>query len=178
MTDGGDDGEFQVHPGDPWHPGWTDDAPEQSATPSTEEPPKKRRLFGRKRRDGEAVEWPDEDAPLPEPHEGDARFRPVEPVPGEQVTTEIPIPTVRAPAEAPMPAWLSDPPQPERDPSLKVELPSWVGTTSAGTEVVAAGFEETVSADADAGVKEAASFALQFAIPGFSLGGPSDQPPG
>ena len=153
MTDGGDDGEFQVHPGDPWHPGWTDDAPQQQSEASSSEvtPKKKRRLFGRKHHDDAVeVEWPGDDAPLPEPREGDVRFRPPDPFPAEPVTTEIPVPTVRAPVEAPMPAWLSDPPQPERDPSLKVELPSWVGNTSAGAEVVAAGFEETVSADAEA----------------------------
>ncbi|MBI5156795.1 MAG: phosphatidate cytidylyltransferase [Acidimicrobiia bacterium] len=150
MTDGRD-GEFEVHPGDPWHPGWTDDAaktaeitPEESAQPPGEA--KKRRRFGRKRRERDeapfvAEEWPDVEEEPDVVVIDDARFRPAEaPVPAAEATP----PVVPPASEAPMPAWLSDPPRPEREMPLPVELPSWVGTTSLGAEGVAVEFDEPI----------------------------------
>ncbi len=155
MTDGRD-GEFEVHPGDPWHPGWTDDAAETAEiTPQgPAQPPedaKKRRRFGRKRREREEAASMSEDWPEPDDEPeivviDDARFRPAAIPPDE------PIPQVVRPAtEAPMPAWLSDAPLPERETPLPVELPSWVGTTSLGAEGVAVDFDDssagTISTD-------------------------------
>ena len=147
MTDGRD-GEFEVHPGDPWHPGWTDDAAETAEiTPEGSSPPeeaKKRRRFGRKRRARDeaalvAEEWPVIDDEPEVVVIDDARFRPAEVA---TPAVERPPPVVRPATETPMPAWLSDSPRPERETPLPVELPSWVGTTSLGAEGVAAEFDE------------------------------------
>ncbi|HLE38756.1 MAG TPA: phosphatidate cytidylyltransferase [Acidimicrobiia bacterium] len=163
MTRGGDDGEFQTHPGDPWHPGWSDDAEAREpkvGKPPQAESPKKRRFLGRKRRErDEAV---DESSPADEdvavvvaPIGDDTLFRPAEQP--EPEASEPPAVSRRPAAEPPMPAWLSDPPQLERDVALAVELPSWVGKTTAGAEGVAAGFEEPTDSAA--------------AVPGASPGG-------
>ena len=163
MTRGGDDGEFQTHPGDPWHPGWSDDAEAREpkvGKPPQAESPKKRRFLGRKRRErDEAV---DESSPADEdvavvvaPIGDDTLFRPAEQP--EPEASEPPTVSRRPAAEPPMPAWLSDPPQLERDVALTVELPSWVGKTTAGAEGVAAGFEEPTDSAA--------------AVPGASPGG-------
>ena len=147
MTDGGDGG-FEVHPGDPWSPGWTDDASEDTATAASEQatPPeatKKRRRFGRKRHEREesvpVPDWPDADE-VGIVVADDTRFRPT--VESAPPPDGPPAPS-RPGEEAPMPAWLSDPPRVERESPLPVELPSWVGASSVGAEGVAGAFEET-----------------------------------
>ena len=142
MTDGGD-GDFEVHPGDPWSPGWTDDTVEKAdgSKPSAAAPAKKRRRFGRKGRDEApaADEWPTEEhVAFSEPTvQPEARFTSAPAL--EPDAREAAPPA--APGEPPMPAWLSDLPRPEPAP-LPVELPAWVGIATAGAEVVAAGFED------------------------------------
>lgn len=149
MTDRGD-GELEIHPGDPWHPGWSDDVTTElpAATPVPEKPPKhKRQRFGRKHRDRDTdtpvEEWTDDavrEDDTPEPvNPGDEFVAP--PI------SVVPVPAAeeRPTVAAPMPAWLSDPPRPERDAVLPVELPAWIGGATGGAEDVAAEFVEPVA---------------------------------
>ena len=39
MTRRGDDGSFEPHPGDPWHPGWSSDAPAEHDPAAAEAAP-------------------------------------------------------------------------------------------------------------------------------------------
>ena len=175
MTDGGD-GEFEVHPGDPWSPGWTDDAAEKpkKERPSAPEPVKKRR-FGRKRRQEEPVadESPTEEhvaysEPTVRPEAQFTRARAIEPEAPRKLSPEAPAAPV-----PPMPAWLSDPPRPEADMRLPVELPAWVGNATVGAEVVAAGFEDALVPPA----KPPEGVASADLAEGFEAVGSSEAPP-
>lgn len=124
MSDGGDG--FELHPGDPWHPGWTDDAVEDPSNPpphrdSTPETPK-RRWFGKKaRREEPEAAAAEEDHAYSEPlADPQARFRPATPF--------VPEPPTQAEPGA-------------ADASPPLELPAWVGDATLGAEVEAAGFE-------------------------------------
>ncbi len=130
MSDRGDG--HEVHPGDPWHPGWTDDAVEQSATPPRNTRPKKPRRFGRRSRDHDQApaEAEDDNAYSEQAVDRDARFRPAPPFVGS------------APSESAPPAG-DLAPQPGAPASL--EIPAWVGTATAGAEVEEVGFSESTS---------------------------------
>ncbi len=175
----GDGGEFHPHPGDPWHPEWTEEsvpeeAPESADAAPSDEPSKPRRgLFRRKsKKETAEPEAEPENAPEAEPEAEEGGVPPVfaegaEPV-GEwddipatiytaesviDVAPDTPAPEATAsPAavesEGPLPAWMSDQPlDGEKDPTLTVELPSWVGETTAGADGVEAGFDDTLLSD-------------------------------
>ena len=61
MSSEGDGDRYEPHPGDPWHPEWSDELAEtESSGPSdsdeTQEAGKRRRLFGRRRREAESLD--------------------------------------------------------------------------------------------------------------------------
>lgn len=154
MSDRGDEG-FQPHPGDPWHPEWTlaDESGAVEPAPGDHEEPKKRRrgIFRRRRSEDETIDDSGGDATAPPPP------------PAAEAPVAAPRPLERAlEPEGPLPAWLSDTDDP--DPALPVELPSWVGATTAGAEATEGVFAEPVieadefeDDDLDGAAAEAAS---------------------
>ena len=172
-----DDGEFQPHHGDPWHPGWSNDAEsgeeidaagaDDSAKPESnkeegERGKKKKKRRGRRHRRADAgsatgfdVDPTDASDPDVEPHDdalplGDDPFDAV-------LEREGRVSRYR-PAdedEAPPPAWTIDP-EPASEQMLPVEQPSWVGRETGGTPgVEAVGFEPVVESG-DAGASDEA----------------------
>jgi len=158
VSDRGESG-FQPHPGDPWHPGWSDSdetpAVPEDTTPSDEakEPKKRRRgLFRRRRRDEEdgGDDFDDTSADAPGDQSIDIPEGPPEyPVPDEP--DDAPTPAI--PSDGPQPAWLSDS-ESGGETTLTVDLPSWASDTTAGAEGVAGGFVEPSIDDEDEPTEE------------------------
>jgi len=145
VTNSGDDGGFHPHPGDPVHPGPTEESAADDAAPSESEsfdetaPKRRRGLFRRRPVDG----------PVEDPEEVDAVIDL-----GDAESPSGPIddaPRSEGPSGAP--------PDEQKDPTLTVELPSWVGETTVGADGVVAGFEDTLLPDGgheepEAGIEE------------------------
>ena len=170
MTTSGDDGGFRPHPGDPWHPEWegleappdeeasdevafdevpSDEAPSDDEESLTDEPERRRGLFGRRKRerDGEAPAeeaGATEDAPPPsDPATPTAELQPESPttVGPTDEGSGAELPGDETFDETSEPAWMSDGTE---DAAVPVVAPSWSGEDTLGsTAVEAEGFEPT-----------------------------------
>lgn len=150
MSDSGDEEGFHPHPGDPWHPEWSDEsvAGEVASAPEGERSKRQRRgWFHRKAKDVpdagvESAESAHEAARPPGAGDGECDDVPATVYGVEPSEVEVVGAAAAEPEEAPLPAWLTDlPPEEHTDPTLTVELPSWVGNTTAGAPAMVGGFE-------------------------------------
>ncbi|HLA66822.1 MAG TPA: phosphatidate cytidylyltransferase [Acidimicrobiia bacterium] len=169
MSDRPDEEGFHPHPGDPWHPEWTEESvPEETtAEASFDDRPRKTRrgLFRRKPKDTpefEDVLEGESAAVAPEPAD-DAWAKVSETVLGDdQSSIAVDSPGVEGAADddtvviasvpeaAPTPAWLSDVPAGFREDSTPaVGLPSWEGDTTVGAGAEIGGFEPAGRVDDD-----------------------------
>jgi phosphatidate cytidylyltransferase len=172
VNDSGDEGGFHPHPGDPWHPEWSDEAPAEEAiadevaearVPSEgdEDRPKRRRgLFRRKRKEVFPEETPHVESAADEPSAGgdESAWEDIEAIvyePPGATTSPKPADSSEAPAarpaeEGPLPAWLSDLPTDELgEPTLVVEQPSWAGEITKGAPGITGGFADAADMGPD-----------------------------
>ena len=157
-----DDGEFKPHQGDPWHPGWSDDAvpgeeieaaeSDGAAKPESKKKRKKKKRRGRRERRADAADaagfaGPDLDSTIPVFDTDDelpGGELPLDDDPFDAVLEREGRASRHRPVdddEVPVPAWTIDR-EPDSDQVLPVEQPSWVGQDTGGTPgVEAIGFE-------------------------------------
>ena len=172
MSDSADEGGFHPHPGDPWHPEWTEEAAAgeigEAAGAEETEPKKKRRgLFRRKPKGDTGEELAGEETAAEPADPGDDREDiPAPASTGEDLPPEAAMPdapgtggTKEEFAEAPLPAWLADLTYAAgENAAVAVESPTWVGAATAGADDIAGGFVEPPAEPTESAPPEVAAF--------------------
>jgi phosphatidate cytidylyltransferase len=154
VTENGEDGGFGTHPGDPWHPGWSDVLDEGAVAEDLEPGRNSRRQRRRERKAAKKArrEGGEQETLFAEDEALDTATDDE-----EQFTPAAETPAIEAEEAEPQPAWLAEGDEAASDESgdrVPVESPAWVGETTKGAEDTSGVFDDAVD---DAGIAEMAA---------------------